>query len=166
MLDRSVYLVDVVMEKIGRVLKLDSIRSGMLWTGIDMLIFNTWHWWDFIEYRGVIKNDMDRMLAFEIALNTWAGWVDANVDPSKSMVLFQGISPSHYNKELCRQKQPLLAQHIPEVYHLRCVVKSNKQNERPAKLLDVTLLSLLRKDGHPSIYGLSGSTGWIAAIGI
>jgi hypothetical protein len=30
---------------------------------------------------------------------------------------------------------------------------------KPVTLLDVTLLSLLRKDGHPSIYGLGGSTG-------
>ena len=46
MLDRNVYLVDVVRENIGRVLKLDSIVGGKLWQGIDMLVFNTWHWWN------------------------------------------------------------------------------------------------------------------------
>ena len=45
MLYHSTYLVDIVEEPIGRVLRLDSIQSGAAWLGIDMLVFNTWHWW-------------------------------------------------------------------------------------------------------------------------
>lgn len=41
---RTTYLVDIVSESVGRVLKLDSI-TGSSWLGIDLLIFNTWHWW-------------------------------------------------------------------------------------------------------------------------
>ncbi|CAN8269328.1 unnamed protein product [Cochlearia groenlandica] len=47
--DRNVYLVDIVIEKIGRVLKLDSINDGKIWLEMDTLIFNTWHWW---SHRG------------------------------------------------------------------------------------------------------------------
>lgn len=43
----SLFLVDVVLEpSFGRVLDLDSIEQGRKnWVGIDMFIFNTWHWW-------------------------------------------------------------------------------------------------------------------------
>lgn len=42
---RTPYLVDIVREEVGRVLTLDSIQAGNAWTGMDMLIFNSWHWW-------------------------------------------------------------------------------------------------------------------------
>jgi len=42
---RTPYLVDIIQEDVGRVLTLDSIKAGKAWIGMDMLIFNSWHWW-------------------------------------------------------------------------------------------------------------------------
>lgn len=46
MLFLSHYLVDIEEEEgVGRVLKLDSMKSGDIWKEMDVLIFNTWLWW-------------------------------------------------------------------------------------------------------------------------
>ncbi|KAL7249944.1 hypothetical protein ACSBR1_012016 [Camellia fascicularis] len=84
-----------IMERQGRILKLDSVgNSGNDWKGLDMLIFNTWHWWnyrnalqpwDYIQVGNQVMKDMDRMAAFERALNTRRGWVDTNTNPMKTM---------------------------------------------------------------------------------
>ena len=45
----TTFLVDVVQEDIGRVLKLDSMQNASEWLAAHLLVFNTWHWW---TYRG------------------------------------------------------------------------------------------------------------------
>ncbi|KAK1284936.1 hypothetical protein QJS10_CPB20g01984 [Acorus calamus] len=39
------FLVDLVNNKDGVALVLDSIQGGKEWLGMDVLIFNSWHWW-------------------------------------------------------------------------------------------------------------------------
>ncbi|XP_044491767.1 protein trichome birefringence-like 41 [Mangifera indica] len=178
-LNRNEFLVDIVKEKIGRVLKLDSINNGDAWKGYDMLIFNTWHWWlhkgskqpwDFIEEGNSIQKDMDRLVAFGKGLTTWSKWVDYNVDPSITKVFFQGISPTHYNgvewnegkSATCKgQTQPISGSTYPAgPLQAAAVVKEVlSKMSKPVSLLDVTTLSQLRKDGHPSVYGPDGNKG-------
>lgn len=169
---RSTYLVDMVREKVGTVLRLDSIQAGNAWRGMDMLIFNTWHWWthtgrsqpwDYIEERGKYYKNMNRLVAFQKGLTTWAQWVNNNVDPLRTKVFFQGISPTHYNgnewnqpanKNCKGQMQPVIGStypggSLPEHAIVQYVLRTMR---KPVYLLDVTTLSQLRKDAHPSAY--------------
>ncbi|KAI3719662.1 hypothetical protein L6452_20564 [Arctium lappa] len=167
----SHYLVDIVDEKIGRVMKLDSITDGDIWKENDVLIFNTWLWWyrrdkqpwDYIEIDGKIVKDMDRMVAFREALKTWGNWVDSDVDTQKTTVFFQGVSPSHYNGEdwnekgvtnCAKEKVPLSGSTYPGgVPTAETVVEQVLSAlKKPVSLLNITRLSQLRKDGHPSSF--------------
>lgn len=39
---------------------------------------------------------MDPMVAYERGLTTWAEWVEINLDPSKTKVIFRTVSPRFF----------------------------------------------------------------------
>ncbi|KAL3537642.1 hypothetical protein ACH5RR_001008 [Cinchona calisaya] len=182
----SPYLVDIENEPIGRVLKLNSLKNGQTWKQIDVLIFNTWLWWyrrgikqpwDYVQDDQQPLKDIDRMVAFRKGLTTWAKWVDSDVDPIKTKVFFQGISPSHYNgmewkepgvRNCSLEKIPLRGSTYPGGMPLASTVLNDvlSRISEPVFLLNITTLSQLRKDGHPSMYnGFRGMdcTHWCIA---
>ncbi|KAL2937500.1 Protein trichome birefringence-like 43, partial [Bienertia sinuspersici] len=159
-------------KKAGRVLVLNSVSQGSSWKGFDILIFNTWHWCFILEgnnHGNKMYKDMDRLVAYEKGLKTWARWVDLHLNSPKTKVFFQGVSPDHMNalnwtapnaRTCIGVTKPLLGttnsrvrveqQHPAE----RIVEKVVKEMKKPVKLLRVTPLSLLRRDAHPGVYGI------------
>ncbi|XP_042426058.1 protein trichome birefringence-like 38 [Zingiber officinale] len=167
----SHYLVDIVREEMGRVLKLNSMSSGAVWLTADFLVFNTGHWWytkgasqswDYIQDGQQIVKDMDRTEAFSHAMQTWANWVDSAVDPATKRLFFTGLSPSHYNgsewgepgRTCAGQTEPtspssFTGGSIPQQVIVNELLKVKAKQ---VKLLDISYLSQLRKDAHSSKY--------------
>ncbi|KAF9621302.1 hypothetical protein IFM89_019388 [Coptis chinensis] len=168
---RTGFLVDIVTEKIGRVLKLDSIGYGKVWLRLNKNVdIHVFYRWDYIQEGKKVYKDMDRLVAYEKALKTWANWVDTKVDPTKTRVLFQGISPDHNSsaewknpkaQNCFAQQEPLKGSKYQAGPHPAETVakKVLSTMKKRVYLLDITTLSQLRIDGHPSGYSNRGHRG-------
>ncbi|CAN1344072.1 Protein trichome birefringence-like 36 [Linum perenne] len=149
-----------------RILHLDLIEeNARYWRNVDVLVFDSAHWWthtegssswDYYMEGNTMFQTMNPMLAYHKALTTWSKWIDLNLDPTKTKVIFRTMSPRH-NREngwkCYNQKQPLPSlshNHVPEtVVVLNEVVKRMRF---PVYIHDITSMSALRRDGHPSVY--------------
>ncbi|KAJ4720592.1 Trichome birefringence-like family [Melia azedarach] len=146
-----------------RILHLDLIEeNARYWRGVDILVFDSAHWWThsdkwsswdfYMEGQSLIKS-MNPMIAYQKGLTTWAKWIDLNLDPRKTRVIFRSMSPRENGWKCYKQKTPLAFfshQHVPE--QLIVLKEVLRRMRFPVYLQDITAMSALRRDGHPSVY--------------
>lgn len=156
-----------------RIIRPDSAwRHLSKWENVDILVFNTYLWWRqgpvkllwSSEENGVCE-ELDGLGAMELAMKTWAKWVDSHVDPLKKQVFFVTMSPTHLwsqewnpgSRGNCyNENTPINLETYwgtgSDLPTMRMVEDILSQLGSKITVLNITQLSEYRKDGHPSIY--------------
>uniref|UniRef100_A0A1J3DUD9 Protein trichome birefringence-like 45 n=1 Tax=Noccaea caerulescens TaxID=107243 RepID=A0A1J3DUD9_NOCCA len=159
-----------------------SVDASDIWRTADVLLFNTGHWWSHtgslrgweqIRTGGRNYEDMDRLVALRKGLRTWSNWVLRYINSPLTRVFFFSVSPTHYNpnewtsrakastttqgsKSCYGETTPFSGTTYPTSSYVdqkKVIDEVVKEMKSHVSLMDISMLSALRIDGHPSIYG-------------
>ncbi|CAL9101281.1 unnamed protein product [Musa textilis] len=149
-------------------------KHGKHWKNVDYLVFNTYIWWMNTPTMKVLRGstesvEVERALAYRRVLNTWAKWVQKNVDPNRAMVFFMSMSPNHIRStdwgnpdgiKCALETQPVANLSRPldvgTDWRLFAVAENviGRMKKVPVSFVKITALSEYRKEAHTSVHTL------------
>ncbi|XP_052173526.1 protein trichome birefringence-like 34 [Diospyros lotus] len=161
-----------------RIVRINSIeKHARHWTDADILVFNSYLWWrrpvlkllwGSLERPDNITKEVEMLRSYEMALRTWADWLDIHVNRSRTQLYFMTMSPTHLwggewgkaSTENCyNETQPIMKEgywgYGSDKRMMRVAeeaIDGLRKRGLKVQMLDITQLSEYRKEGHPSIY--------------
>ncbi|XP_024991182.1 protein trichome birefringence-like 33 isoform X1 [Cynara cardunculus var. scolymus] len=168
---------DAVVHRVSdRVVRRGSIyKHGKHWKGVDIMVFNTYLWWmtglEFKILQGSFDDEEKEIVevstedAYRMGMKSMLRWAKNNMNPKKTRVFFTSMSPSH-QKSIdwgaepngnCYNQTEMIAD--PNYWGSDCrksimgvIGEVFRKSKFPITFLNITQLSLYRKDAHTSIY--------------
>ncbi|OEL34284.1 Protein trichome birefringence [Dichanthelium oligosanthes] len=116
---------------------------------------------DYYQEGNHVYSELDVHDAYRRALNTWAKWVDSNVNPKKTTVFFRGYSASHFSGgqwnsggSCDKETEPITNEQYLTPYPTKMSILEEVLHgmKTPVVYLNITRMTDYRKEAHPSVY--------------